>query len=382
VAGAFAVFGTALVLRPRLGLAALAAYAGAGLALFAILERVTGGQFRRHIVDGNLNDWAWARVDFYWQPFWALLHWAVPLGAVALVLGLATRRSQLPLLYALGAAATALTIGKIGSNVNYLLPLWAALSLLGGLAAGYAAGLPRWPGALTGAVVAGWLLVGLQQAYHVPYEPPGPQPEAPPGAGRGAGGGAGSAPHETRLRLSEWCDADPAGESSRLAGRGVPAAVLDAVRFPQLPLWRLDPWGAPPALLLARARERYAPLPTAAAAVDAARAAAHLDASAGSGDLLGEEMSFTVTSGRRIYLQPFEFSQLALQGVWDQGPLLADVRRGHFRAVVLRFRLEDDPSWRGERINPALLGALREHYELDAEFGDYFIYRYRVPPHP
>jgi hypothetical protein len=166
------------------------------------------------------------------------------------------------------------------------------------------------------------------------------------------------------------------------AGRGVPAAVLDAVRFPQLPLWRLDPWGAPPALLLARARERYAPLPTAAAAVDAARAAAHLDASAGSGDLLGEEMSFTVTSGRRIYLQPFEFSQLALQGVWDQGPLLADVRRGHFRAVVLRFRLEDDPSWRGERINPALLGALREHYELDAEFGDYFIYRYRVPPHP
>ncbi|HEX2323781.1 MAG TPA: hypothetical protein VHQ00_00205, partial [Chloroflexota bacterium] len=345
VAGAFAVFGTALVLRPRLGLAALAAYAGAGLALFAILERVTGGQFRRHIVDGNLNDWAWARVDFYWQPFWALLHWAVPLGAVALVLGLVTRRSQLPLLYALGAAATALTIGKIGSNVNYLLPLWAALSLLGGLAAGYAAGLPRWPGALTGAVVAGWLLVGLQQAYHVPYEPPGPQPEAPPGA-----------------------------------GKGVPAAVLDAVRFPQLPLWRLDPWGAPPALLLARARERYAPLPTAAAAADAARAAAHLDASAGRGDLLGEEMSFTVTSGRRIYLQPFEFSQLALQGVWDQGPLLADVRRGHFRAVVLRFRLEEDPSWRGERINPALLGALREHYELDAEFGDYFIYRYRGIP--
>ena len=92
-------------------------------------------------------------------------------------------------------------------------------------------------------------------------------------------------------------------------------------------------------------------------------------------------MSFTVTSGRRIYLQPFEFSQLALQGVWDQGPLLADVRRGHFRAVVLRFRLEEDPSWRGaDQSGPA--GALREHHELDAEFGDYFIYRYRAPPHP
>ena len=36
----------------------------------------------------------------------------------------------------------------------------------------------------------------------------------------GGGGGAGAAPHETGPRLSEWCDADPAEESSRLAGRG------------------------------------------------------------------------------------------------------------------------------------------------------------------
>ena len=79
-------------------------------------------------------------------------------------------------------AATALTIGKIGSNVNYLLPLWAAPLLLGGSPPA-TPGLPRWPGALTGAMVAGWLLVGLQQAYHVPYEPLGALSRRP-GRGR------------------------------------------------------------------------------------------------------------------------------------------------------------------------------------------------------
>jgi hypothetical protein len=91
--------------------------------------------------------------------------------------------------------------------------------------------------------------------------------------------------------------------------------------------------------------------------------------------VLGEEMSFSVTTGRRLYLQPFEFSQLAAQGDWDQGPLLAEVRRGAFAVVVLRFRLGDDPLWRRERVNEALLGALQQAYALDAVYGDYFLYR-------
>jgi predicted N-acetyltransferase YhbS len=45
------------------------------------------------------------------------------------------------------------------------------------------------------------------------------------GPGRGAGGGAGSAPPETRSRLSEWGDADPAEDSSQLAGRAVRVAL-------------------------------------------------------------------------------------------------------------------------------------------------------------
>jgi hypothetical protein len=358
VAGAVAVYGTLLLRRPRLGLALTAAFGAAGLTLLGGLQSLTGGQFWRHIVDGNLNDWDWERVDFYWQPFWATMHWVFPLAALGLLLGTvaATRRARgpgggpggserarraalLPALYLLAAAATALTIGKIGANVNYLLQLWAALALLAGLAAGRAAALPGPGGAALGGAVAAWLLIGLQQAYHVPYE------VAP---------AAGGAPETVR----------PTGAAAQL---------LAAARWPRLPLWRLDPWGAGPAVLQQRARDRYPPHPSAAEAVAAGEASAAVAAT--SGDVLGEEMSFSVTTGRRLYLQPFEFSQLAAQGAWDQEPLLAEVRRGAFAVVVLRFRLGDDPLWRRERVNDALIAVLQEAYTLDAVYGDYYLYR-------
>jgi hypothetical protein len=354
VAGAVAVYGTLLLLRPRSGLTLVAAFGAAGVAVFAALQALTGGQFRRHIVDGNLNDWSWERVDFYWQPFWATLHWVFPLAALGLVLGaVAAARGRrpggaggrrgagtlLPALYLLAAAATALTIGKIGANVNYLLQLWAALALLAGLGAGRAIALPAVASAALGGAVGVWLLIGLQQAYHVPHV------------------------------LVAAADGGP--ETARATGW--PAALLAAARWSRLPLWRLDPWGAGPAALEQRARARYPAHPSAADAAAAAAASAAVGAT--SGDVLGEEMSFSVTTGRRLYLQPFEFTQLAAQADWDQEPLLAAVRRRDFAVVVLRFRLGDDPLWRRERVNDALLGALQESYALDAVYGDYFLYR-------
>jgi hypothetical protein len=355
VAGAVAVYGTLLLLRPRLGLSLTVAFGAAGVAVFAALQALTGGQFRRHIVDGNLNDWSWVRVDFYWQPFWATLHWAFPLAALGLLLGASGAArgrgpagaaggavwagTLLPALYLLAAALTALTVGKIGANVNYLLQLWAALALLGGLGAGRAIALPGVAAGALGGAVGLWLLIGLQQAHHVPYE------------------------------LVAAADGGP--ETVRPTGGA--AALLAAARWPRLPLWRLDPWGAPPAALQQRARDRYPAHPSAAEGAAAAGASAAVAAT--SGDVLGEEMSFSVTTGRRLYLQPFEFSQLAAQGDWDQGPLLAEVRRGAFAVVVLRFRLGDDPLWRRERVNEALLGALQQAYALDAVYGDYFLYR-------
>ena len=362
VAGAFACYGYLLVRRPRLACAVIAAYATLGLALFGVLQLATGGQFARHIIVGNLNRWSWETVDFYWQPFWGLLHWTFAAAGAGAILTMLQRRAQVPLLYFIASAATALSIGKIGSNVNYLLQLCAALALLTGLAVALLAGgggarriqnegvslLPApstvrrssWLAALRrssfvpiagSAVLAVWLLAGLQQVYHVPYarEPEG-------------------------VRWRE------------------PVTVFRWLHWNRLPLWRLDPWGRPVAEATGAFPQRYLPNPSRADWEFARLAHAYLQQVPE--DVLGEEMSFTVTTGKRIYLQPFEFTQLAEQGMWDQGPLLADIRRGAFHAVVLRFRLDRDPSWRRQRINQPMIDALRAAYRLETLFGDYYIY--------
>jgi len=92
------------------------------------------------------------------------------------------------------------------------------------------------------------------------------------------------------------------------------------------------------------------------------------------GDVFSEDMSFTVTTGKRIYVQPFEFTQLAEQGLFDQQPLVDDIRAKRFVAVVLRWRLGEDPGFRIQRVNRPLLDALQDAYRLDADYGGYFVY--------
>jgi hypothetical protein len=346
-AGAGACYLYLLLLRPKLALAATGAYAVAGLATFGALHAATAGQFGRHIVWGNLNRWDWDTVNHYWQPFWHLLHWLIALAAVAALLSAARRQSQLPLLYGLATAATALTIGKIGSNVNYLLQLCAALALLAGLAVGQVdrlvlrlargSRLPQQLRPLARLALLGglgpalWLLAGLQQAYHVPYF---------------------AEAGEVTLRQ--------------------PAQLLDRLRWLQWPLWRLDRWSAPPDDLSTYWRDWYRPNPGPLER-EHARAAGQ-EVAAHAGDVLSEDMSFTVTSGRRIYVQPFEFTQLAEQGEWDQQPLLDDIRNQRFSIVVLRFPLDGDPSWHAQRVNQPMQEAVARAYRPAAAYGDYFIY--------
>jgi hypothetical protein len=358
-AGAFACYGALLFRRPRLALGAIAAYAAGGLLIFGALDALTGGQFWRHIVFGNLNRWSWDTVDDFWEPFWRLMHWAFPLAAAGALFAAVRRQSQVPLLYLIASAATALTIGKIGSSFNYLLQLCAALALLGGLAVGQAAWLggaavralagrfaERLPKAIAIVCIlpiallasAGigapslWLLAGLQQAYHVPYA--------------------------------------VEGSSANLRA---PAPLLDRLGVTRRRLWRIDPWAAPPADLTHYWRNQYRGDPTDASATAAQRARDYIARL--EGDVLSEDMSFTLTANKRIYVQPFEFTQLAEQGVWDQRPLVEAIRRRHFVAVVLRFRLGDAPGFHAERIDAPLIAALKEAYRLDASYGTYFIYR-------
>jgi len=236
-------------------------------------------------------------------------------------------------------------VGKIGASANYLLEFWAAVSLAGGLGLALGREGAAWLGrraaalrplaALLPGLPALVLLVGWQQAFHVPWE-------AVPALG--------------------------GLDTARIGPLWLRGVALHRL----LPLWRLDPWGAPPEQVIGRFRERYHSLPTATEKAAAAQVERLVRGTPG--DVLGEEMSFTVTTGHRIFLQPFEFTQLAEEGRWDQRPLLAAIRSGQFSLVVLRFPAGQDPGWHRERFTPQMLEAIRERYRLQQVIGTYFVY--------
>jgi hypothetical protein len=108
----------------------------AGAAFFAALNAATQGGAYFHIVTANLNEFNPLRAA---NGVWALLiTWPIALflalfGAMrGSVPCPAVRHLWLP--YALASFGTALTIGKVGSNLNYLLEWMAAAALLAGAA--------------------------------------------------------------------------------------------------------------------------------------------------------------------------------------------------------------------------------------------------------
>lgn len=109
--------------------------AGIGLVIFLLINLLTQGGFFFNIVTANVN-------PFYWN---TVCNYAKDIGCVFLILltliviFLAgdrfhgkTRSWPLALFYLVGAILSGITIGKDGSNVNYLLELSAALSFAGG----------------------------------------------------------------------------------------------------------------------------------------------------------------------------------------------------------------------------------------------------------
>jgi hypothetical protein len=106
---------------------------GVGLALLLGLNALTRGGFCFNIVTANVNEFDWQRVRWWWRDLRETASILLVLGGVALLL--TPRRARTwPLLipYLIGSFLSALTIGKIGSSINYLLELSAALCLAAG----------------------------------------------------------------------------------------------------------------------------------------------------------------------------------------------------------------------------------------------------------
>jgi hypothetical protein len=78
------------------------------------------------------------------------------------------------------------------------------------------------------------------------------------------------------------------------------------------------------------------------------------------GPILADEyMGMLTRQGRPLFIQPFEVTQLARAGKWDQTPLLESIRNREFAVIILL-----DRDWSHERWTPEMLDAITQSYIL------------------
>lgn len=218
---------------------------GLGLALFALLNLLTRGGFFFHIVTANVN--AFSGLNYWLLNLVQTLPVLLLLGAIFLIVG--WRRAplwSLLLPYLIGSFLTALTVGKIGSNVNYFMELSAALSMAAGLLIAWSREKP-------------WLYAGLLILLV--------------------------------LQLGIFM-------RSTLAG---PVADLTFRRRDASAMYELE-------TLIAETADPV---------------------------LADEFMSLLPLQERPIYLQPFEMTQLAMTGRWQQEGLLASIENQEFPLILI-----------------------------------------------
>ncbi len=149
------------------GLLYAALVGGSSLVLFFILNTLTGGGFFFNIVTANINEFRMDILRYNWENLVAAALFPLLVGGFSLFL--LPRWNPLWTLaapYLIGASLSALTIGKVGSNVNYLLELCAALALAAGAVIAWSRTQAAVPHSLR-ALLLVLLALGLGRMMHV-----------------------------------------------------------------------------------------------------------------------------------------------------------------------------------------------------------------------
>jgi hypothetical protein len=159
---------------PRKAWALAALVSGLSAGTLLALQLATDGGFLFHTVTANLNEFRIERLLRYAGELGRLLPGLLLCGIVYVGIGRRGNRSTwwLVVPYLGGAALAGLTIGKNGSNVNYLLELSVALSLAAGALLAELASRPalRAVAALVLLVQASLLLGGTRYQQHVRWK--------------------------------------------------------------------------------------------------------------------------------------------------------------------------------------------------------------------
>ncbi len=309
LAAPFAAFVWVFVRRGWRAAFALAGMVGvAGLALFVILNLATGGGFFFNIVTANVNPFNVETVMRYARELRGLIPVLLLLCVVLIILIPVRTRARLnradgwPMAvpYLAGALLSAFTIGKIGSNYNYLLELCAALAL-----------------------VAGTVLTWSGKVWRADTEMPGPA----------------------------WVP--PLVRSVVLILLAVQAVML--MRFTLLNPVQDFKYRASPRPNLDELRELVAET---------------------AGPVLADEyMGMLTLNGKALTIQPFEVTQLANAGLWDQTPLLDAIRAETF-PLILIHHYRWYPVYQ-ERWTPEMLTVIEEHYVASDFKADTILFRPR-----
>ena len=119
----------------RHALLLVGAMATLGSSLAILLNAVSDGGFFFNIVTANVNDFQWQLVSLHLGQAVVSMPVLVVVGALSVCVSgrFASGAWRVIVPYSIAATLTGLTVGKVGSNVNYLIEMGAALSIAVGL---------------------------------------------------------------------------------------------------------------------------------------------------------------------------------------------------------------------------------------------------------
>jgi hypothetical protein len=137
-----------------------------------LLSLLTGGEYFKHIVVYNRNEFIWETVFFYFLHLWKFYAVIAAVGLFYWLLGFEKKKFDLAFWFLSFSVLSAMLCGKVGSAPNYFLELMLALSWTFGLARAQIRSLEppgrRWFYLLFACLL---LLQGLQ-TFHVTHFPP------------------------------------------------------------------------------------------------------------------------------------------------------------------------------------------------------------------
>lgn len=266
---------------------------GLVLGVFSLILVATNGGFWFHLITANVNALDSNLISVYADEVARTLTALLIMALIYLLGGWMRARSRrawwLVAPYLLGGLAVAFTIAKIGSDVNYLYELCAALCLAAGAFVAWSSRFPAVQAAVI--VVAAAQIVVMQDISETKYAP----------------------------IITERIDRRPEMDS-----------LLQLVNDETRPI------------------------------------------------IADEAMGLLPLVGKPILFQPFEMSQLAAAGLWDESDFLTRLGRGDY-PVVLIYNPYRNPNLRFERWTPAMLSAINFSHRLATQRAETSVYWFNDP---